>query len=160
MKRFLHSFLFLSFFSLILVSFNCHKDVTKEEKPQKMVKPDTVPPGHAFLSGEISTIEPIQKNANGPCSEYPCIAMVKVKTMEYGAGFPVVTIGKQIEVKFAFTLNKTTKDMFPNMDDSYPGLKVGDNFEALVAFSETARIGSGKSTSPSYTIYGYKIINK
>ncbi len=132
MKRFLYSFLFLSFISFVLVSFNCNKEVTKDNEKPELQKPDTVPPGHAYINGTVVEILPVQKEANGPCSEYPCIANVKVNSIKYGSAFPVISTGKDVEIKFAFTLNKTTKEMFPNMDESYPGLNVGDKFEALV----------------------------
>lgn len=153
MKKLFYSFLFLSFFSFILISFNCHKEVAKENDKPKLEKPDTIPPSHAYITGEITGVAPVQKDANGPCSEYPCIAKVKVNSIEYGSAFPVISTGKDVEIKFAFTLNKTTNEMFPNMDESYPGLKVGDKFEALVGHMDTA------GDAIPFTIYGYKIIN-
>ena len=147
--------LFLLVLSVSIVSFHCHKEVTKEND-QTMIKPDTLPPGHAKITGKITEIEPVQKstNENDPCSKYPCVAKVKVESVFYGAGFPVVAVGKEIEIKFKFTLNKTTKEMFPNMEDSYPGLTTGDEFEALVGHEEIPN-----NDKPVFVVYGYSIIN-
>lgn len=152
MKRFLYSFLFLSFFSLILVSFNCHKDVTKDTTDKKLAEPSKIPPGYAEIRGEIVEIEPVSKMAgdNSPCSKVPCMAKVKISDVDYGAGFPLLNKSKDVMIKFNFTLAPTSKDLFPNMDKTYPGLKVGDKFSALTGFASV--IGKDE---PEFFIYGY-----
>lgn len=152
MKRFLYSFLFLSFISFVLVSFNCNKEVTKDNEKPELQKPDTIPPGQARISGEIVEIEPISKMAgdNSPCSKAPCLAKVKIDGITYGAGFPVINKNNNVTIKFNFTLNPTTKDLFPNMDETYPGLKVGDKFTALTGFENVI----GKD-DPEFYIFGY-----
>lgn len=163
MKRFFYSFLFVLFsFSLIISSINCHKEVAKDKTDKVLAEPSKIPPGHAEITGEIVEIEPISKmeKEDSPCSKAPCIAKVKIDGVTYGSGFPVLSKKKEIMIKFNFTLMPTTKELFPNMDDSYPGLNVGDKFEALVAYSETGVVGSENASSTSYKIYGYKLINK
>ncbi|MGA7839215.1 MAG: hypothetical protein WB996_14695 [Ignavibacteriaceae bacterium] len=152
MKRILYSFLFLSFISFVLISFNCQKDVTKDNEKPELQKPDTIPPGQASISGEIVEIEPVSKMAgdNSPCSKAPCMAKVKIDGVTYGAGFPVLNKKDNITIKFNFTLSPTTKDLFPNMDESYPGLKVGDKFTALAGFVNA--IGKDE---PEFYVYGY-----
>jgi len=147
------------FFIIIVascLSFNCHKEVTKDENAPKIEKPDTIPPGHAQITGSIIEIEPISNNGNssGPCSKAPCVAKVKIESIQYGAGFPALS-SKEVKIRFAFTLSPTTKDLFPNMDESYPGLRVGDDFSALAASGE-----SMNSSGEQFTVYGYSIINK
>ena len=143
---------------IITVSFfsgGCHKEVTKDYNVPKLEKPDTIPPGHAQITGSVIEIEPISSNSNSsdPCSKTPCIAKVKIKSIIYGAGFPVLS-SKEVRVKFAFTLSPTTKDLFPNMTETYPGLKVGDNFSALAASQESIN-----SSEPQLIVNGYSIID-
>lgn len=151
MRRFFLSFLFLSF---IVVSINCSKDVTKNNNNQILAQPNKVPPGHAEITGEIVEIEPIGNNVdqNDPCSKAPCMAKVKVNSISYGAGFPTININQVITIKFAFTLSKTNKELFPNMDESYPGLEKGSEFTGLVAHFETIN-----ESAPSFLIYGYSV---
>jgi hypothetical protein len=135
-----------------LISLNCSKDISKT--PQ-LAEPNKVPPGHAEITGIIVQIEPVAKGSseNDPCSKVPCIAIIKVESASYGAGFPTLNEKDNIRVKFYFTLMSTTKEMFPNMDEYYSGLKVGDRFKALTGFVSV--IGSD---NPEYFVYGYSKI--
>ena len=137
--------------SLSLIYMGC--STPKEEKTPPQKKESKILPGHARIVGVITKIEPAVKSEdpNDPCSKAPCVAMVKVKGAEYGAGFPSF-LSEEVRIKFQFTLAPTTKDLLPNMEDSYPGLKVGDEFTALVAYIETIN-----NTLPNYQIYGYSI---
>ena len=151
----------ISFYTLffiitgVLFLIGCHKEVTKDERVPKMEKQDTIPPGHAQITGRIIEIDPISDNgsSSGPCSKAPCTAKVKIESIKYGAGFPVLS-SKEVKIRFAFTLSPTTKDLFPNMEESYPGLKVGDDFSALAASRES--VGE---TGPQLVVYGYSIVN-
>lgn len=136
---------------VLLLSFtlmNCSS--TREEKTAKMLS--EIPPGNARIVGTISRIEPVSNSSNlkNPCSKVPCIALVKVTSADYGAGFPVLTMGEEIRIEFLFTLEQTSKELFPNMKESYPGLKEGQEFTALVSHIETIN-----ETTPSYQVYGY-----
>jgi hypothetical protein len=142
-------FSFLLLLPLGIISCNCSKDISKTPK---LAEPNKIPPGYAEIIGVIVEIEPVAKmpNENDPCSKAPCIAKVKIESASYGAGFPTFNKKDYIQVKFYFTLMPTTKEMFPNMDDSYPGLNVGDKFTALTGFVSV--IGSD---NPEYFVYGY-----
>ena len=146
------SYLILIILSLSFIYMGC--STSKEEKASPQKREEKIPPGHARIVGVITKIEPVAENNNlkDPYNKVPSIAMVKVKGVEYGAGFPALTINSEIKVKFQFTLAPTSKELFPNMKDSYPGLKVGQEFTALVQFTE-----SMDKNLPSYLIYGYKI---
>ena len=153
MKKILYPFLFLLLsFSFILSSINCHKEVAKDKTDKALAEPNKIPPGHAEITGKIVEIEPVSKlgEENDPCSKVPCMAKVKVDGVTYGAGFPVLSKNKEIMIKFNFTLMPTTKELFPNMDDSYPGLKVGDKFTAITGF--TNPIGTDQ---PEFFVNGY-----
>lgn len=142
-------FSFLLLLPLGVISLSCSKDVSKTPK---LTEPNKIPPGHAEVTGEIIEIEPIVKssNKNDPCSKAPCVAKIKVESVSYGVGFPTLNKKYNIRIKFYFTLMPTTKDMFPNMDEFYPGLKAGDRFKALMGFVSTI-----DSDNLEYFVYGY-----
>jgi hypothetical protein len=133
--------------SLILMSCSS----TKEEKTVKILS--EIPPGNAKIVGTITRIEPVlaSSSLNDPCSKAPCIASVKVSSAVYGAAFPSFSMDEEIRIKFLFTLEKTTKELFPNMEETYPGLKVGQEFTALVAHIENI-----DKTAPKFQIHGYE----
>ena len=145
-------YLILLIFSVTVLYTGCSTIKKEKTPPQKIIS--KIPPGHARINAEITKIEPVAENkdSNDPCFKAPCIAMVKVTGAGYGAGFPTLTIGKEIRINFQFTLAPTSKELFPNMEDSYPGLKVGQEFTALVAHIEVI-----DKTLPSYQIYGYSL---
>jgi hypothetical protein len=122
-------------------------------KENKTLSKSDIPPGHAQIVGVVSEIEPVSDygNLTGPCSKAPCIALVKVSSAVYGASFPQLKMEKEIKVKFNFTLEKTTKDLFPNMKEEYPGLKEGQEFTALVSHIETI-----DESAPQFQIYAYE----
>jgi hypothetical protein len=122
-------------------------------KENKTLSESDIPPGHAQIVGVVSNIEPVSDNASltGPCSKAPCIALVKVTSAVYGASFPQLVMNKDIRVKFNFTLEKTTKELFPNMKEEYPGLKDGQEFSALVSHIETM-----DESAPQFQIYAYE----
>lgn len=146
-KVVLFSFLFL--LPLGIISCNCSKEISKTPE---LAEPNKIPPGYAEIIGEIVEIEPVAKmqDGNDPCSKAPCVANIKVESVKYGAGFPTLNKRNNLKIKFYFTLMPTTKEMFPNMEESYPGLKVGDKFTAITGF-----VNSIGSDNPEYFVYGY-----
>ena len=122
-------------------------------KENKTLIESKIPPGHAKIVGVIIEIEPVtdRSNLNNPCSKVSCIALVKVTSAVYGAAFPSFSKDDEIRIKFLFTLEKTTKELFPNMEETYPGLKVGQEFTALVAHIENI-----DKTAPKFQIYSYE----
>ncbi len=124
---------------------------TKEEKTVKILS--EIPPGNARIVGTITRIEPVldSSNLNDPCSKAPCIASVKVSSAVYGAAFPSFSKDDEIRIKFIFTLEKTSKELFPNMEETYPGLKVGQEFTALVAHIENI-----DKTAPKFLVHSYE----
>ena len=132
-----------------IISLNC-----SSPKENKTLSKSDVAPSTAKIVGTITEIEPIsmESNPNGPCSKAPCVALVKVSSAVYGAAFPPLVMGKEIRIKFRFTLEKTTKELFPNMEEEYPGLKVGDEFTAVVS-----TIVSVDDTAPKFQINGYEL---
>ena len=123
-------------------------------KENKTLIESKIPPGHAKVVGIITEIEPVSdsSNLNDPCSKAHCIALVKVTSAVYGAAFPSFTKDEEIRIKFLFTLEKTTKELFPNMEETYPGLKAGQEFTALVAHIENI-----DETVPKFQIHSYEL---
>ena len=135
-------------FSLSILLLNC-----SSPKENNTLKESDVSPGTAKIVGIITEIEPVSDtgNLNGPCSEVPCIALVKVTSAVNGSAFPQLVMGKEVRIKFLFTLEKTTKELFPNMEEEYPGLEVGDEFTAVVSLSKKL-----DETAPKFQVHGYE----
>ncbi len=134
--------------TLSILLLNC-----SSPKENKTLSKSDISPGTAKIVGTITEIEPVSdtENLSGPCSKIPCIALVKVSSAVYGASFPQIAMGKEVRMKFLFTLEKTTKELFPNMEEEYPGLKVGDEFTAVVAHIESI-----DETAPIFQVHGYE----
>jgi hypothetical protein len=122
-------------------------------KENKTIKESEIPPGHAQIVGVVTNIEPVSSasGSDDPCSVAPCVAYVKVSSALYGAAFPSFKNNEQVKIKFLYTLEKTTKELFPDMKEEYPGLDVGQEFTALVAYIENI-----DETAPKFQIYGYE----
>ena len=124
------------------------------QKECNKLKLTDIAPGTAQIVGTIIEIEPLSNDTNlsDPCSKAPCIALVRVTSARYGSAFPQLTIGKEIRVKFRYTVEKTTKELFPYLNEEYPGLQVGDEFTAIVS-----TIKSIDKTAPIFQINGYEL---
>ncbi len=141
-------------FSILVITVSCLLINCSTPKENKTLIESKIPPGHAKIVGTIIEIEPVtdRSNLNDPCSKAPCIALVKVTSAVYGAGFPSFSNDDDIRIKIIFTLEKNTKELFPDMKETYPGLKVGQEFTALVAYTENI-----DETAPKFQIHGYEI---
>ncbi len=158
MKNF---FLFVAFMAYLGFSSGCNKEILKGTKSSGANAGTTkvsenISPGHCRITGTIVRIDSTldSGNKNNPCSKVPCTAVVKVDSVwGYGLGFPPLGIGKEITIKFKFTLGPTTKELFPGMKDFYPGLKIGDSFLGDIQKElESGTAGKGNF----FTIYGYR----
>ena len=120
---------------------------------EKTMKDTKVPPGHAKESGVIKSILPVADSGieGDPCSIAPCVASVKVESVSYGAGFSPFPKNGEIKMKFQYTLEKTNKELFPNLEESFPGLNVGDEFIAIAAYIESV-----DQSAPKYIVYQYE----
>ncbi|MFC1553579.1 hypothetical protein ACFL7D_02995 [candidate division KSB1 bacterium] len=129
---------------------------TAQQKPE--VLSDDISPNHCRIEARIISIDktPVSTNPSDPRSKVPSRAQVNiVKVIGYGSAFgSPLPAGKEITVDFAFTLNPT-KDIFPDMTASYPGLKEGNVFIADLEAREVLSREGG--TNISYKVYGYEI---
>jgi hypothetical protein len=118
---------------------------------------ERIAPGKCRIVGTIVAIDSTME-ATGPCSKAPCRAVVRVDSvLGYGSAFgnPVALQG-QIPVRFAFTLAPTTKDLFPNMTDRFPGLALGSRFQTDLESAVEMKSTGGR---PWYLVYDYRRLN-
>ncbi|MCF6271353.1 MAG: hypothetical protein L3J41_16705 [Melioribacteraceae bacterium] len=143
----------LNFF-LILIFVSC---ITTKE-PQTTL-PNKIAPNNSRISGTIVSVGMIDETS-GPCAEHPCLAEVKINNV-IGTGFgfktPLIK-GNIIKIKFEFTLSETSKELFPNLNKSFPRLKVGDKFIGDVERVELIKL-SKNNTNYEYIIFNYNIID-
>lgn len=121
----------------------------------KSTLPNKVNPNSCRINGTVTRIDSI-KEINSPCSMHPCVAIIEVNNVvETGLSFnsPIVK-SDTIKVKFEFTLSKTSKELFPNLNYTLPGLKVGDSFIGDVEKVELIKIDN-KTVNFEYKIYKY-----
>ncbi|MFC1493472.1 hypothetical protein ACFL6O_05875 [candidate division KSB1 bacterium] len=110
-----------------------------------------ISPNHARIVGKIIRIHPeLSEREDHPSSLVPYMADVRIEElMGTGMAFPgSISEGKTITVKFTFTLSPT-KDLFPELKDHLPGLKVNDSFQADMMGTDS------RSGGVDYTIDGY-----
>jgi len=120
-----------------------------------------IAPDYSRIVGTIVSIDSSLNTSalQSPCAKVPCNATVKIDSvLGYGSNFPPLSIGHLIDVHFNFTLSPTTKDLFPNMQDYFPGLQVGSRFEGdIYTQLEKGNINNSKQT---FGIYGYEVKKK
>ncbi len=116
--------------------------------------PAKVAPNNCRINGTIVKIYEVS-DKSGPCSIHPCTAEVKINNV-IDAGFsfnPPLISEEIIKVKFEFTLSATSKELFPALTTSFPGLKIGDTFNADVERIELIQLYKNSPQSE------YKILN-
>lgn len=111
--------------------------------------------GNAVVIAEILKIYD-QRLDYLPCSKVPCMALIKIEVVEKnGSNFmKPLTVGLEGKMRFTFSLNETTKELFPNLDKRLPGLKVGNRFKVNVG--EEQLLGSNES---QWVAYDYILLN-
>lgn len=120
---------------------------------------ETVSPGSCRIVGTIISIEDFQ-DSDGPCSIQPCLATVQIDyVLKRGMGF-TSTISKKsvIQLKFEYTLQPTTKEIFPKLNNAFPGLQLGDKFSGDIEEIAMIKIEATKTTN-IYRIYNYDKVN-
>lgn len=132
-------------------------DSVSEQRP--LARGETIPPNRCRLVGTIVAIDSGYRSSNPdePCSRVPCRATVRVDSvLGYGQAFPtVLSQSEEIYVKFAFTLGPT-RELFPDLSESYPGIRVGSTFTADVAGTAVPTMGKVYMSS-AFEVYGYSV---
>ncbi|MCF8239795.1 MAG: hypothetical protein K9J16_00305 [Melioribacteraceae bacterium] len=123
------------FLIFLLAAAGCssksEEQVNNGKTEQKSIsKIDEISPGTIRVKATVKKIytDRLSKNENSPCSKVPCNARIIVeKILGRGHSFnEVIHVGDSVDVNFAFTTVKTTKELFPNINKEYPGVSVGD----------------------------------
>lgn len=158
-----HTFPLLSLVVLCLCSCSSARDENKKENStgdrEFVSLPGApIPPNTCRLIGTIvavdSTLQPAK--AGDPCSKVPCVATIRVDSLiGYGPAFarPLVS-GDQIRARFAFTL-RPSREQFPEMTESYPGLGPGSHFLVDVRSEPTPAMASPGGVV--FVVYGYEV---
>jgi hypothetical protein len=114
-----------------------------------------IPPGHCRIVGTVIAIDTSLRSSNpsDPCAKVPCRARVRIdQILGYGPAFPQPLVpGEVVVVSFAFTTAPTTKELFPSMQDTYPGVAVGSRFVANLNAEQK------KDDGVTFTVYGYQL---
>jgi hypothetical protein len=115
-----------------------------------------IAPGRCRIVGTLVGIDSTLEKG-GPCSKAPCRGTVRVDSvLGYGAAFGnPIAVNEQINVRFAFTLAATTKDLFPTMTAQLPGLHIGAKFQTDL--ESQSELGDGKRPFP-YLVQDYKTL--
>ena len=128
------------------------------QQPIPFVENKLIAPGHCRIVGTIVHIHSILvlTDKTSPCSKAPCLASVRVDSIiGYGSSFiEPLSAGDTVFIKFMFTLSPTTKELFPDMTELYPGLSMGSQFVADVVSDVPGKLYQKRSDQ--FLIYGYK----
>ena len=125
-------------FALLFVSY------TSTKTPQTPL-PNDVAPNSCRINGTVVNIENITETS-GPCALSPCVAKIKINNViKTGSSFRTPLIkGDTIKIKFEFTLSETSKELFPTLEKSYPGLQVRDKFIGDIERIELIQLNNSK----------------
>ena len=117
---------------------------------------DKIPAGKCRIVGSIVEIDRQFRtsNADDPCSNAPCLAIVQIDSIVgYGSGFAATFYkGQKISIIFKFSL-LPSKQAIPDLKETLPGLKEGSSFIADVDANPVL----GQGNKRQYSIYKYQI---
>ena len=135
-----------------------HSSPAQEYSSASSLENASIAPGYCRIVGTVVHIDSILDltDKSSPCSKAPCLASVKVDSIiGYGSSFiePLST-GDTVFIKFMFTLSPTTKELFPDMKGSYPGLLLGSQFIGDIS-SQVQMKNYGMKNIP-FLVYTYK----
>lgn len=135
---------------ILAVIFGCWQCKTKTPTTSNSTGTKTTPKATPVSRGtirvvaQIVKVKPINKNAaNALCGKNPCEATIKIeKVIGKGAFFNGdVDNGKSFDAFFVKTL-APTKNLYPNLQKHFPGLKNNDRFQADIIYNMKASEGS------------------
>ena len=135
-------------------SRSIQEGMEQSDSPSK-IQPagEPIPPNHCRIVGTVVGIDQTLNSSDpqSPCSKAPCSATVRVDSiLGYGSAFGgSIAAGRQVQMSFGLTLSPT-KGIFPQLTQSYPGLKVGASFVANV------RLGEELGGKTSYSVNHYE----
>jgi len=138
------------------------KTMRDERQQRPNIKPTVerqtqIAPGRCRIVGTLVEIDSTL-DTGGPCSKAPCRGIVRVDSiLGYGSAFGnPISLNAKINVKFAFTLAPTTRDLFPNMTVQLPGLYIGASFKTDLESQNDMGVGERHYF---YLVQGYTKLN-
>lgn len=146
---------------VVILSSGCRKEITTDKENVRgsigISLTAKIPPGKCRITGTIVKIHPAAaEDESSPCSKYPCIANVLVDSVwGYGQAFkkPVKT-GREITLKFEFTLAPASKEIFENLDTRLPGLEINSMFTGDIEYLAPSE-NIGVLNDNTYSIFLY-----
>jgi hypothetical protein len=137
---------------------------------QTLIHPagNSVSPNHCRIRGTIVAIDSTLDSSDStrPCAKVPCNADVRIDSiLGYGSAFgSSVVQGEQYRIHFVFTLAPTSKQLFPSMDEVYPGLSSGSSFIADIERQNSKGTfhvsGATQSMAAVFVIYSYSRLSE
>lgn len=117
-----------------------------------------IPVGYCRVVAEVVSIDEVldTDNPDEPCGQAPCNAKIRIiRVVGTGMNFsPPVMVDNTYDARFAYTTGSTT-ELFPDMAEQYPGVKVGDQIEVDLTGVKPAMGSDAKSST--YTIHRYAV---
>ena len=158
-------------FALLAFIWGCSKNAQqKPESQMSNLKMDStssglsknvgvgIPVGYCRVVAEVVSIDEVldTDNPDEPCGKAPCTAKIRiVRVVGTGMSFsPPVMVDNTYDARFAYTTGPT-RELFPDMAEQYPGVKVGDQIEVDLAGIKPAMRSQEKSAA--YTIHRYAV---
>lgn len=143
----------MKYWIILLLSLSCFEACKTQRSSPQLTLPNLA--GSTIIEARVLKILD-ERSAAYPCSEVSCIALVKIEKVKKRAGNFTRPIDRdqEGEMRFEFTLSKTTKTLFPNLEKQFPGLKEGERFRANI--KEEQLLGISKTR---WVAYDYILLN-
>jgi len=121
----------LTFLPLIVIScflWSCKSQDASSSNKTELGLPSSN--GSTVLIAKVLEIYD-EKTSTYPCSEVACMAKVRIEKVVISSANTLepFSSGQEGKMRFEFSLSKTTKKLFPNLDKRLPGLNAGDRFK-------------------------------
>ena len=128
------------------------KEKVEDSKEQQMSATQESPNSCVIEATIVKALDPSSPDHNDICHRYSCEAVVHIDKIIRCGSSVTITADEldQIKIHFAYTLNPTA-ELYPTIKPSYPGLKNGSHFSAIVEL----HIAPGDQTN--YVVYGYEL---
>jgi hypothetical protein len=115
-------------------------------------------PGHCRIVATVVGIDSSVRTEDltGPCAKAPCRTRIRVEdVLGYGSAFPrPLAKGDVVSARFMFTV-APTKDLFPSMTQSYPGVSIGSKI--VTDIQAIQQIGDNAEVDAMFLVYAYSI---
>jgi hypothetical protein len=134
----------------------------RDESDKKKTGNKRVSPGYASIVGTVTQVEATLDtlSTEKPCGNVPCYAIVRVDSiLGYGSSFgnPLVK-GSTIRLKFMFTVEKTTKEYFPNLKEHFPGVVINSKLKGNIELVRGSSAVTNEEFPRLYRIFSYQLI--